>query len=89
MTRIVSDLLAGAPVHCVYVLRDEAGAVLYVGSTASMHLRLSQHMHKPYGPAIAAVEVTGGLTKPEARRQERLAIETLHPIHNKQRVIAY
>ncbi len=89
MDRKAADLLKEVPLHCVYQLCDEAGTVFYVGSTCTMHLRLSQHLRKPYGPRIASVEVVVGLTKREARSQERILIETLAPEHNKQRVLVY
>lgn len=70
-------------IHTVYLLRDQAGVLLYVGVTLRAHDRWKQHgKSKPWWPEVKALEVEHFATRREAEAREALLIRTLHPRHN-------
>lgn len=71
--------------HFVYIMRDETGAVIYVGVTSCLWGRLGQHAtSKPKRLADAAhLSVIAYDTRREADDAERELIEVLQPPLNK------
>lgn len=71
--------------YWVYVLRDTAGRVLYVGQTARPELRMSEHRIGPWGSEINRFEMISAADRDEARRMEAGLIGALTPAYNVQR----
>ena len=71
--------------HVVYVIRDESGAVAYVGMTREINERLNHHRlaykhHWPYAPhTVEEHEVSD---RAEARALERRLIREYEPREN-------
>lgn len=71
--------------HVVYVLRDSSGTPLYVGATAHLSARVSQHRKAhTWSPDIATVDVESEHTwQPPAMLREHEVIAELRPLHNR------
>lgn len=69
--------------HVVYTIRDESGAVLYVGMTGRLGQRLADHARsKPWFTPSVAVAVEHLPDRASAARVEARRIRELQPIHN-------
>jgi hypothetical protein len=70
--------------HTVYAHLDAAGRPLYVGCTADLNRRTTQHRSKaPWWPQVAEVRVIGTWpTKQLALAVEQGVIARFHPPHN-------
>lgn len=67
----------------LYRLRDNAGALLYVGISDRWSRRMDEHERKqPWWPAVAHAELTTYRTRQEAVSAEREAIRNEKPRHN-------
>ena len=68
--------------HYVYVLRDAADSVLYVGCTSEVSRRLSRHRLRPWGPRVARIEMYPYDDRAEATSVETELIVELEPEFN-------
>ena len=67
----------------VYVMRDELGAVLYVGCSGHAGLRINQHRgEREWWDRVATVEVRHCSSKRDALSLERELIRSLSPEFN-------
>lgn len=74
--------------HVVYVLRDAAEAVLYVGVTSNLTQRLRSHRNEKAWWGEVAPERTltsGSMTFEDALAAEQEYIQSLAPRHNRRR----
>lgn len=74
--------------HQVYVLRDRAGTVLYVGVTSALKQRLATHKRtQPWWSDVDPGQTTATPPAPweDAITAEERFIRTLRPLHNKRR----
>ena len=83
MCEVCEDAAKGP---CVYRCFNEAGDLLYIGSTKTYLRRLQSHgTQSEWWPDVAATKAQRFPTLHEARVAERQAIGTENPIHNRQR----
>lgn len=70
--------------HDVYRIRDEAGALLYVGCSVNVFKRIQQHKaeYQPWFPLAATVDIDQYPDLVTARYKEAHAIATEWPIWN-------
>lgn len=79
---MTADELAATP-HYVYRLRDEAGALLYVGCTVDPAARLATHKtDQPWADLIDRQDVEGPFSRDAALARETAAIATECPRFN-------
>jgi len=67
----------------LYRFFDKAGAVIYIGSTWSPHVRWSEHEGRDWFPDVATVTVEHYTDADELREAERAAIRTEQPRYNR------
>jgi predicted GIY-YIG superfamily endonuclease len=67
---------------CVYTLRDETGAAVYVGLSTQMMWRLGQHSQKPWWTTVASASFEHFDDLGLARRREAELVRALKPKHN-------
>lgn len=71
------------PRHCIYILRDDAGQVLYVGQSLNVAQRLSNHKRsQSWWPEVEAIEIQHCETKADMDALEMRLISELWPLHN-------
>lgn len=69
----------------VYRLYDDAGSLLYLGSSMHPHLRIMDHHSKPWWPQVARAEVTECGNVFAARAAETRALATEQSVYNRRR----
>src|SRR5699024_924217 len=69
--------------HQVYVLKDKAGAVLYVGVTSNLKARVKDHRtRKPWWGDVAETTTSAPMPWVDALNLEEHLIRELSPLHN-------
>lgn len=69
--------------HALYRMFDAAGTLLYVGLTAHVEARMSQHkVGKEWWPDVANVQLEHFPSREEVARAEREAISSEKPLFN-------
>ena len=69
----------------VYRCLAEGVRLLYIGSTGDRYMRFKGHARSsPWWPEVADIQVAEYPDETSARIAEALAINTEHPLHNKQ-----
>lgn len=70
--------------HVVYLFRDEAGELLYVGVTSNFPLRIATHRaEREWWPQVAHVDTEQFPTRAAANVRETELIKAFHPRHNR------
>lgn len=71
----------------VYIIKNEAGVILYIGQTTTPRQRIQEHYrNQPWASEIDAVEWLDGWDSPEAATEAEYAlIKKLGPKYNKRR----